>query len=149
MPCRYFIDKERRLVVSTGWDRVTFAEMRAHEDQLMRDPDFNPEFNQVIDGRKCTALDISIDEAKTLAGRRIFSPLSRNAWVATDPTIYGMGRLIATYHEMGKMPSQVCVFYDLASALKWLGLEALPDSIKPEEPKKVKRGETPKSDKIA
>ena len=149
MPCRYVIDKERRLVISTAWDRVTFTEMRANQDQLLCDADFNAEFNQLIDATKCTLLDISIDEAKTLAGRKILSPTSRIAWVATDPTIYGMGRLIATYHEMGKMPSQVSVFYDLPSALKWLGLEALPDSVKPEEPKKAKSAGTTKSDKIA
>jgi len=149
VPCRYVIDKERRLVISTAWDRVTFTEMRANQDQLLCDADFNAEFNQLIDATKCTLLDISIDEAKTLAGRKILSPTSRIAWVATDPTIYGMGRLIATYHEMGKTPSQVGVFYDLPSALKWLGLEALPDSIRPEEPKKAKGAGTPKTDKIA
>ena len=149
MPCRYLIDKERRLVTSAGWDRVTFQEMRANQDQLLRDADFNTDFNQLIDATKVAVLDISIDEAKTLAGRKIFSPTSRIAWVATDPTIYGMGRLIATYHEMGKTPSQVGVFYDLPSASEWLGLESLPDSVRPEEPKKAKGAETTKSDKIA
>ena len=46
MPCRYVIDIEQRLVISTGWDRVTFAEAKAHQDQLVRDPVFNPEFNE-------------------------------------------------------------------------------------------------------
>lgn len=49
MPCRYVIDIEQRLVISTGWDRVTFAEIKAHQDQLVSDPDFNPEFNQFVD----------------------------------------------------------------------------------------------------
>lgn len=149
MPCRYLIDKERRLVISRGWDRVTFDEMKAHETQLKSDPDFNPEYNQLLDATKVTVLELSIDEAKTMAGRTIFAPGSRRAWVATDPAIYGMGRLMATYHEMGKMPTQVCVFYDLRCALEWLGLEALPDAIKPEEAKKVKAATPAKNNKIA
>jgi hypothetical protein len=31
--------------------------------------------------------------------------------------------MVSTYHEMGPAPSQVCAFYDLSSALKWLGLD--------------------------
>lgn len=46
MPCRYDIDKDRRLVISTGWDRLPFAEAKARQDQLGIDPDFNSEFNQ-------------------------------------------------------------------------------------------------------
>jgi hypothetical protein len=35
MPCRYVIDLERRLVISTGWERLTYPEMEAHQEQLL------------------------------------------------------------------------------------------------------------------
>ena len=126
MPCRYVIDKERRLVVSTGWDRLTFAEAKAHDDQLLSDPDFSPEFNQLIDARAVTVLDMSINEAKILARRAIVSLTSRRAFVAADPTIFGMGRLLATHDEIVRDRDEAGVFHDLNSALKWLGIEPLP-----------------------
>jgi hypothetical protein len=126
VPCRYVIDKERRLIVSTGWDRLTFAEAKAHDDQLFSDPDFNPEFNQLIDATAVTVMDMSIDEAKSLARRAIVSRTSRRAFVATNPAIFGMGRLVGTHDEIAREQEQAGVFRDLYSALKWLGLESLP-----------------------
>jgi hypothetical protein len=126
MPRRYSIDKERRLVISTGSDQLTFAEIKSHQDQLLNDPDFNAEFDQLIDLTAVTSLDISIDEAKIIARRRLFSSTSRRAFVATSPTVFGMGRLMEAYHEMSNAASRVRVFYDLPSALKWLGRESLP-----------------------
>ena len=120
------IDKEQQLVISTGSDRLAFAEVKAHQDQLLNDPDFNSEFNQLIDLRAATSLDLSVDEAKIIARRRLFSPTSRRAFVAANPTIFGMGRMMEAYNELSNAASQVRVFYDLPSALKWLGLESRP-----------------------
>jgi hypothetical protein len=128
MPVRYVIDKERRVVVSIGWDRVSNAEIRAHRDQLANDPDFNPAFNQLVDGTAVTALDISMDEAKEIASRTIFSPPSRRAFVARNLLILGMARLMETYSRIGKVPEQVKVFNDRAAALQWLGLDTFPDN---------------------
>jgi hypothetical protein len=126
MPCRYVIDKERRLVISTAWDRVSFAEAKAHQDQLKDDPAFDPTFSQLLDATGVTGLDASMDEIRILARRGIFSPSSRRAFVASSPEIFGMGRVLGAYLEMGQVPQQVNVFYDLSSALTWLGLEEDP-----------------------
>ncbi|SRR6266700_3927832 len=126
MLARYVIDKERRLVISTGSEQLTFSQVKTHQDQLLNDPDFDPEFNQLIDMTAVTSLDISVDEAKMIARRKLFSSTSRRAFVATSPTIFGMGRMMEAYHEMSNVASQVRVFYDLPSALKWLGLESRP-----------------------
>ena len=42
MPARYAIDKEKRLVIMTGWERVVFDDVTAIQDQLLNDPDLNP-----------------------------------------------------------------------------------------------------------
>jgi len=127
MPAEYVIDKELRLVITTAWDRVTFAEARAHQERLRNDPDFHPEFNQLLDATAVTALDISHDEAKTI-GRNSphFSASARRAWVAPNPFLFGMGRMIGIYREMAGGTEQFRVFKDREQALKWLGLDTLP-----------------------
>ena len=109
MPVRYVIDKEQQLVITAGSDRLTFAEIKAHQDQLLNDPDFNSEFNQLIDLRAATSLDLSVNEAKTIARRRLFSPTSRRAFVAANSTIFGMGRMMQAYNEGSNVASQVRV----------------------------------------
>ncbi|HUA15469.1 MAG TPA: hypothetical protein VMG31_09235 [Verrucomicrobiae bacterium] len=126
MPLRYVIYRELRLVVSTGQDRLTYDEARAHQEQLIRDPDFNPEFNQLLDATAVTDVEIVTDQARMLATRSVFASTSRRAFVATRPAIFGMGRVFGSYHETIKEPSHVRVFYDMPSALEWLGLKELP-----------------------
>jgi hypothetical protein len=126
MAVRYAIYKELRLVISTASDSVSFADIKSHQDQLSNDPDFDPQFNQFIDTTAVTVLDISTQEAIVVAQRKIFSRTSRRAFVAPTPAVFGLGRLMEAYNEMSDAKSQVCVFYDTHSALKWLGLESLP-----------------------
>ena len=126
MPLRYIIDKERRLVITTGEGCVTPAEVKALRNQALGDPDFDREFNELVDFRAVTRVDINGQEARELAGTEIFSPNSKIAFVAPNPAIYGTGRMFGTYNEMSKVASHVYAFYDLPSALKCLGLDALP-----------------------
>jgi len=135
MPCRYVIDKDRRLVISTGWDRLTFAEMKAQQDELTSDPNFDPAFNQLVDVTAVTVLDLSIGEAQRIANRGIYSPTSRRAVLASSPAIFGMARMMDAYHSMATGREQVSVFYDGDAALKWLGLEAPLGPAKSEEAK--------------
>ena len=121
MPWNYTIDKERRLIVSKGWDRLTFAEAAAHEENLESDPDFDQELNQLIGLTGVTAFDVSTVEAKVLSTRLVFSPKSRRALVASNPQVFGMGRLVESYHIIGKARDETRVFYDLDEAMKWLG----------------------------
>jgi hypothetical protein len=123
MPCRYFIDMERRLILSTGWDRVTFAEIEAHQEQLVNDPDFNPAFNQFVDATGVTTLDISAEEAKTVVGRRFFAPTAKRAFLASSLYVLGLGRVMEMYANREAGREEVRLFHDRASALQWLGLE--------------------------
>ncbi len=107
MPARYVIDKEQQLVISIGSDRLTFAEVTTHQDQLRNDPDFNSELNQLIDLRAATSLDLSVDEAKiNCPPPAIFTDIQR-AFVATNPAIFGMGRMMEAYNELSNVASQV------------------------------------------
>lgn len=125
MPCGYVIDKERRLVRSSCSGRLTFADAKSHQERLKNDPDFAPDFNQLLDLTAVTSLDISTEEAKTIAhGTLFFSPPSRRAWVASDPVVFGMSRLVEAYRQMAGAQDQFRVFYDRAEALQWLGLDS-------------------------
>ena len=126
MPCRYVIDTEHGLVISTAWDRVTFAEVDAHQDRLAGDPHFNPDFKQLVDATQVRDLDISIDEAKTIFGRKTFSSASRCAFLGRGLTILGMGRLIEAQAALLEGRETVRVFSNRQKALKWLGMENVP-----------------------
>jgi hypothetical protein len=124
MPYNYHIEKARGLVISAALDRVTYAEIRDHQDQLLSDSDFDPKFNQLIDGTRTTALDLSGEEARMVALRRVFSATSRRAYVSPGPIVPGIGLLMAVYQESGMVSSGMRVFYDFPSALDWLQREA-------------------------
>jgi hypothetical protein len=120
MRVRYSIDKQRRLIVTNAEGSVMFDDIRGHQDRLLADPDFDASFDQLIDTTPATKFEISADEAKILAQRRIVSPESRRAFVATAPHIYGLGRMMEVYHEDLEY-ADVHVFYSMEEALKWLG----------------------------
>jgi hypothetical protein len=134
MPFSYVVYRDLRLVVSTGSDCVTWSEIKARQDQTKIDPTFNPEFNQIVDLRAVTRFDMTSDHARVLARRMIFSFTSKRAFVAPSPASFGMGRMWEIFTELSDNPSQIRVFYDLSSAVKWLGLQALP------EPEPIARG---------
>jgi ribonucleotide monophosphatase NagD (HAD superfamily) len=124
MPVHYLLDKERQLVITTGSGRVTFAEARAHQEKLKNDPDFQPQFGQLLDLTAVTGLDLSNQEAQSLARTSpFFATSSRRAWVAPSPFLFGMGRLIGAYREMAGGEEQFRVFYNHKEALKWLGMD--------------------------
>ena len=101
---------------------MTFDDVRDHQDRLLVDPDFDASFDQLIDTTPVTEFDISADEARILASRRIVSPESRRAFVATKPHIFGLGRMMEIYHEnLGY--AHVHVFYSMDEAWKWLERE--------------------------
>ena len=126
MPFRYVVHKDLRLVVSSGLGRVSWSEIKACQDQTKTDPNFNPEFDQIVDLRATTSFDMTVAQAGVLARRMIFSFSSKRAFVASSPAVFGMGRVWEAFTELSDNPSQIQVFYDLSPALNWLGLEALP-----------------------
>ena len=126
MPFSYVVYIEDRLVISTGSGRVTWEEIRERQDQTKSDPDFNPEFNQIVDLRAVTGFDMTTDQAEMLASRMIFATPSKRAFVAASPAVFGVGRMWEVFSELSENRSQIRVFYDLPSALRWLDLESLP-----------------------
>jgi hypothetical protein len=123
LPFSYVVYKKHRLVVSTGTGRVTYDEIKARQDQTKGDPDFNSDFNQIVDLRAATTVDLTVDQARELASRNIFSPTSRRAFIATTPAVFGMGRMWESYTAIAQKTSQIRIFSNLLSAIDWLGLK--------------------------
>jgi hypothetical protein len=128
MPFDYVVYKAHRLVISTASGLVTWEEIKARQDQTKTDPDFNPEFDQIVDLRSATRIALSGDQTRYLASRRIFSSRSRRAFVAPNPSVFGVGRMWETYSEFSNNPTEVRVFRDLPSALEWIGLKDFPSA---------------------
>jgi hypothetical protein len=116
---RYSINKENRLILTTAEGRVTFDDVRDHQDRLFADPDFDAGFDQLIDATGAKKFQISAGQARILARRRLLSPESRRAFVATEPHVFGLGRMMQIYRE-GQRYANVHVFYAMDEAVKWL-----------------------------
>jgi hypothetical protein len=65
MPVESIIEKERRLVITTAWGRATIDEFMGHQERLLSDPAFSPEFDQLLDGSGVTELAVSSNDVKS------------------------------------------------------------------------------------
>jgi hypothetical protein len=125
MPTSYVIRKEQRLVISTASGRVTYDEIQSHRESLLSNPDFDPDYDQVINFLDAEELDLSSTEIRQLARRKIFSAASRRAIVAKAPAIFGIGRMFQMFTEIEGVKPSIEIVGDLVSALQWLGRESI------------------------
>src|SRR5258708_37186333 len=80
MPATYEIDKQRRLVISTCLDPLTLTEGLAHQEKLLKDPDFDPSFSHLLDCTRVTFSGFASNDICKLAEARIFSLRARRAF---------------------------------------------------------------------
>lgn len=116
----YLIDPDRHLVQSIGSAIVTCQEVREHDRRLRTDPEFRPEFQQVIDLRAVRSYAVAHEEIREAACTRVFAPGVRRAIVATTDAVYGVSRILATYAEgAGQL---IRVVRSVTEAAAWLGI---------------------------
>jgi len=121
MPAEYRIDKKRRLVLTTCSDVLTMADLLAHGDRLLQDPDFVPDFCHFMDLRLVTEVEITSDELRRLAQRYVFSPESRRALLVSNDLTFGLSRMFGVHRETLGEPG-IRVFRDRErdEALDWV-----------------------------
>lgn len=119
MPEFYKIDKERRLVLTTGSGVFTFADVVSHMDKLSTDPDFDPSFSQIADFTHVTRIELSADDIRRLAQRTIFSPHSRRAFIAANEAAFGIGRMFEILRGL-EGEKGIRIFRTLEEALDWV-----------------------------
>lgn len=125
MPVFYKIDKEQALVVTSGSGEVTFEEMMEHQNRLGHDPNFAPNFSQVIDTTQPTSIEFTPDVIRRLARRNLFSPCSRRAIIAEKDLIYAHARMFEILREFeGEVG--IRVFRTREETFEWIGPSSCP-----------------------
>jgi hypothetical protein len=119
LPVFYKIDKERRVVMTTGSGAFTLADALRHQDSLLQDPDFDPSYSQIMDVTHVTRFDVDAGDIRKLAQRTIFSPQSRRAIIVSTDLAYGYGRMFELFRE-GFGETGIRVFRTLEEALDWV-----------------------------
>jgi hypothetical protein len=121
MPYDFIIKAEQHVVFSRGVGVFTHAEYLAHISRLQREVLFHPEFDQIVDCRLITKIDITSDQIAMLANMSVFAKSSRRAFVVSSDLNFGLSRMLATQLEV-KKGQQTRVFRDMQEALSWLNL---------------------------
>ncbi len=119
MPAFYKIDKENRLVMTTGSGTLTMAEAIAHQEKLQRDPEFEPTYAQLIDFSHVTKIELNAEDVHRLAQESIFSPTSRRAILVANDTAYGLARMFEILRETAG-DTGIEVYRNLDEALDWV-----------------------------
>lgn len=115
----YEIDKERRLVTSTAAGAFTLAEVWAHQQEIAKDPDFDPSFAQLLDVTQVSELELSSDEIARAAGRSVFAINTRLAILVSSNFVYGLARMFQILGEMHGN-KKIHVFRERDEALAWV-----------------------------
>jgi hypothetical protein len=125
VPADYKIDKARRLVTNTMTGVLTQDEVLTIVDRFMSDPDFDPNFSQLIDCRQVTKMKVNAEDVRQIADREIFSPDSRRAIVVTDAVTFGLGRMYEILRDL-KGEKGIRVFRSIEEATDWIGAGGRP-----------------------
>jgi hypothetical protein len=115
----YKIDKERRLILSSGSGVLTKEDVLGHMERLSKDLDFDPDFSQLTDFRHITALEIGPEDVRQFAQRNIFSPRSRRALLVKDDLQFGLARMFEIHRDLHG-ETGIRVFRSLDEALDWI-----------------------------
>jgi hypothetical protein len=122
MPADYIIDKEHGLVISTGWGIFTADDVKAHQDRLAKDPEFQRDFNQLMDFLSVAEIDLDSHMLPFLAARELFSAESRRAFLADNLLILGLARMFVTHRELAGGEERFQIFRNREEAMQWLGV---------------------------
>ena len=120
MPYSYVIDVEREVVFSKIWGTLTDEDAAAHAVGLKADPRFDAEFNQVIDLRGLTDLQMTGGGIRKVAHLVPFRREARRAFVVGAGQAEALSRVLFTYTDAGI--DQYTLFRALEPAMEWVGL---------------------------
>lgn len=129
MPYSYLIDLEREVVFSRIWGTLTDDHATAHATGLKDDPRFDSEFNQIIDLRELSDLQLTGPGIRKVAQLNPFRPDALRAFVIGTGEAERLSRILWGYTEAGV--DQYTLFRELPPAMEWVGLD--PKSPWPEQ----------------
>jgi len=93
MPVVLKIDPQRKVVYSAFYGKITDAELLDHKKAIASDPDFSPQFDDIVDFSDVTFSAISEETIAALAANpTLFSKSVRHIVVAPDAVMFHLGR---------------------------------------------------------
>ena len=117
----YQIDSSHRLVRSRAWGVLTAQEVTDHTLGLRDDPEFDPTFDELLDGTAITEIQASREDVKSIAAVNPWGLGARRAAAMSLDVAFGMARQYEAYAvESG---NDFRVFRSLEEARAWLGLD--------------------------
>jgi hypothetical protein len=107
MPVVLKIDPQRRVVYSAFYGRVTDEEFLGHRTAIATDPDFNPNFSDILDFTAVTEVGVS-ERAVTAQAENpsIFSSSAMHIIVAPADVMFQLGKMFKQFSH----PSRPNVF---------------------------------------
>jgi hypothetical protein len=118
MPADYVIDPLQKAVFTRGWGRLSDEDLVDYQGRLNADPDFEPDFSQLVDLSGVERLDISAEGVRTIATEDRWAQEARRAFVAPLDEVYGMVRMHEAF--IGRDSPNIRIFRELAEARAWL-----------------------------
>jgi hypothetical protein len=119
MPVSYVIDKANKLVVATATGVLTADDIWQFRQEVVRDPDFDPNLSQLGVLSDVDRIDLTADEIRVLADTSPFALTARRALVGETPEVYGLARMFEIMRGL-RGDHHVRVFHSRAAALEWL-----------------------------
>jgi len=99
MPAFHKIDVKHKLVMTTTAGVFNLADGLAHQDQILKDPDFDPSYSQLINFTNASEVELSADDVRRLADRRVFWPCARRTILMADDLGFGFARMFEMLRE--------------------------------------------------
>ena len=123
MPIEYKIDIKQGSIFTRYFGETSDAVIVQNSSNLRSDPDFQPDFDHLIDFSKFVGA-MSAETVRQLAEKRPSGPGSRRAMGVSRDVAYGMGRMYGSLTSEEGM--EFSVFYQVEQAMEWLGIEEYP-----------------------
>ncbi len=120
MPITTTIDRWLGMIFTIAEPVMTDQDWLQHQAALRDRPDFDPDFDQLLDFRPVADCRLSPEILRLTAANPIFGARSRQAFVAANNLTYGMCRMfeiLSAGHSF-----RIEVFRDMRAAAEWLGL---------------------------
>ena len=125
MPTKLNIDAKANIVYSTFYGDMTTKDLVQHIAAIRKHPDFNPDFDELIDASGVRSFDVPSEDVRELASQKSpFHPQAKRALVAPQDLVFGLGRMFQTFGS-DQRPHFIVV-RTLEEAHRRLGLERLP-----------------------
>ncbi len=118
MPMSFKIDPARKTILTTVWDDLTEEDVREHQERLMHDPQFNPEYSELVDATGLKTIRLTALSTDRLVRSRPFGHSAKCAVIAESDLAFGISRMIELHCEEKGIPFRG--FRKRAEAEAWL-----------------------------